>query len=454
MKTEPGGTSLTATYGITAKTLEARRTFIHLGQRDIQVLARLAGWGERVAPAVAQAFYDWQFSFAGTRDFFKRYARENGIDMESLRQSLENAQGDYLKGIFREAKTGGGFGLDYFEHRLKIGVLHNCIDLPMKWYLGSYTHYHTLLERQLWRRFPHRPLLRRRALSALNKVFNYDMQAVADAFMLSLSNDLGVDPGQVEPSKGEDLAGSMKQFKGFVRESTSGMVGALRDSASANERLAGGVEELSASVESTARSVNGINRSVGETVDGAREMKEHLDHAYGLSAGNDSDDDDSVAGAMSEISTATQRVGGILETMEQIAFQTHLLALNAAVEAARAGEHGRGFAVVATEVQQLAQRSRQASSEISEVIGDAQSKVKTGRRTVETVSETLRAISEKAAEQAGAVEGIGQAVSDIDRDSQANAELAQGLSRSASEMQSNMSRAESLLARFEGDGNT
>ncbi|CAM3496846.1 Methyl-accepting chemotaxis protein PctC [Vibrio aerogenes CECT 7868] len=133
------------------------------------------------------------------------------------------------------------------------------------------------------------------------------------------------------------------------------------------EQTATAMNEMTVTVDEVARSAlqasgaareSGEHSSLGMSV--VREMNQSIqDLATGIKA---------VVDVNTGLEKETQGIGSILEVIDSISEQTNLLALNAAIEAARAGEYGRGFSVVADEVRHLANRTKQSTNEIQDMI--------------------------------------------------------------------------------------
>jgi methyl-accepting chemotaxis protein len=145
-----------------------------------------------------------------------------------------------------------------------------------------------------------------------------------------------------------------------VSDGASEQATQLRAVSEVTNRMATALHELSQTAETVSRTAS-QNAEAAE--DGARAVEEST---RGLEAIRLAGDE--VKSALLAATQASQRIGTIVEALQDIATETHVLSLNASIEAARAGEAGRGFAVVAGEVRSLAERAAQSSREIDQIV--------------------------------------------------------------------------------------
>src|ERR1700759_3915483 len=133
--------SLAALYHITPENLALRRRFVGLDADVIALLGSLQPWADEVAAGIATELTEHTFAFSATAQFFEAYVASKGITLAELRKGWHAAHVGRWRAIFAEPAGKQPFGTDYFEGLLRVGALHNQIDLPLKWCLGIYPRY-------------------------------------------------------------------------------------------------------------------------------------------------------------------------------------------------------------------------------------------------------------------------------------------------------------------------
>ncbi|MBV1775687.1 methyl-accepting chemotaxis protein [Burkholderiaceae bacterium DAT-1] len=145
----------------------------------------------------------------------------------------------------------------------------------------------------------------------------------------------------------------------MAHTATSGNQAAANMSASIG-RVAEGISDVASRTQDAARR----SHEAGDVaVEGSETIHTSVNEILAVSAVAHRAEDN-----MNALDHAASKIGGMVSVIREVADQTNLLALNAAIEAARAGEAGRGFAVVADEVRRLAERTRQTTHDIAEVV--------------------------------------------------------------------------------------
>ena len=212
--------------------------------------------------------------------------------------------------------------------------------------------------------------------------------------------------------------------------------------AGAGQNLADTVTSQANIVEDLSVTVNQITDQISSNSTDANSISKEVEVvAENIVEGNKKMQD--VVNAMDAISSSSQEISKIIDTINEIADETNLLSLNASIEAARAGEAGKGFAVVAGEVSKLAGQTVEAAQDTAELINASLKNVEIGISIANDTAEKLSSMVEQ-------VQGIAVKVKTIADASNFQAESVKEMSSNIGEIssvgQNNAATSEESLA--------
>ncbi len=141
---------------------------------------------------------------------------------------------------------------------------------------------------------------------------------------------------------------------------------------------------------------------------------------------------------MSALQQKAKKIQVIADVINEIATRTNLVALNAAVEAARAGESGRGFTVVAQEVRHLAQRTKEATIEIANMLREIHDEANLSARSMHTLAEQVTAATAPVERTVLLMDDIRSLAEESDAQVQSIATMAREHAKTASQISSSV----------------
>ncbi|WP_331352775.1 methyl-accepting chemotaxis protein [Cellvibrio sp. UBA7671] len=216
------------------------------------------------------------------------------------------------------------------------------------------------------------------------------------------------------------------------------------------DQVSAAITEMTATVQEVASNAGGAADAAQSADQNAHQGLKMMDNT--LDAINQLNTEvNRVGTAMTQLEADTNRIGGVLDVIKNVAEQTNLLALNAAIEAARAGEQGRGFAVVADEVRSLAKRTQDSTAEIQQIIEAVQRGATNAMNAMKTSQGKTGATLEMAGQAGQSINQITQSISAILGMNMQIATAAEEQSYTAEEINKNIIQVVNLIDSLNQD---
>jgi methyl-accepting chemotaxis protein len=240
----------------------------------------------------------------------------------------------------------------------------------------------------------------------------------------------------------------------------------IRDEVEAIEGIAQGVQQQAQTVaiarqlldEQLARSIQQVEESVQTShhvaaqagqaaVNGAQDVAATLDGMRAISLSTRQ-----AVERMDQMGNRSREIGGIVESISNIAERTNLLALNAAIEAARAGDHGKGFAVVADEVRKLASQAAHATQEIGQLVNAVQAAAKQAISAMDQSNEEVQKGMHLAERTQQGLDHIQQSVNQVEVQIERLSNVVEEMHNSSGGLQSAMAQVSVIVEQNRSAG--
>lgn len=227
------------------------------------------------------------------------------------------------------------------------------------------------------------------------------------------------------------------------------------------QTLSQGTLEQTASINGLVSNITTITSQVQISAVRCGDASELVDKATGYAASAD-EKMKQLTETTENIDKSSAQIGGILKTIEDIAFQTNILSLNASIEAARAGDAGKGFSVVAEEVRNLAERSAESAQGTGILINRSLQDIKTGTAStsdavsamlvitdcIQSIKKLMDEIASASVQQSEMITSIERGIKEISETVQTNSYAAEKSAEVSKELSDQARTLNGLLRQF------